>query len=130
LYKYLQLHYCTKNEMEAAVMWSAEGACPKSYNPVQLIYYASVPTGRLSSFAFTMEGQAAGKDSKGRSKKGVMWLGLGHTGWPDRRPATFAAASVACVCVYVHRADHKNCKGGVEIKPLVTPSACVSLVYL
>ena len=49
-----------------------------------------------SSFAFTMEGEAAGREFMGPSTKGVMWLGLGHTGKPDSRAATLAAASVAC----------------------------------
>lgn len=52
--------------------------------------------GRLSSLAFTMEGDEAGRDFKGRSRKGMMLLGVGQTGWPDRRAATFAAAKVAC----------------------------------
>jgi hypothetical protein len=72
-------------------------------HPLQLLCnpYASVPVGRLSSFALTMDGEEAGRDFRGRSRKGAMSLGLGHTGCPERRAATFAAARVACVCMCV-----------------------------
>ncbi len=41
---------------------------------------ASLPVGKPSSLALTMEGQAAGKAFMGRSRKGAMSLGFGHTG--------------------------------------------------
>lgn len=50
----------------------------------------------MSSFAFTMEGAAAGMDATGLSMKGVMLSGLGHTACPLSTAATFAAARVAC----------------------------------